>query len=104
MDKDGKNNCIKDTGGLYDVAAINTYVKHIKVNNWMIIQQMDFKKYYTMPTSHYLQNRGTFVLNPTLMQTCSVFIRRNKVEARDHLILIGLPGDEYEYWDVYDTT
>ena len=44
------------------------------------------------------------MLNPTLMQTSSVFIRKNKVEARDHLILIGLPGDEYEYWDVYSTT
>lgn len=69
----------------------------------MITEQIDFSKYLQRPTSRYLANHGTFVLSTKILQTSTVYISFTEVEARDHLILIGLEGNVYEFYNVHHT-
>jgi len=66
----------------------------------VVAEHLDFDKYFEKPTSPYLQNHGTHVLNPLVLQTSQLLIRYNEIEAKDGWIQIGLEGTEYEFFDI----
>jgi len=81
-------------------ADIDAYIKRIKVLTWVIAEHLDFDKYFEKPTSPYLQNHGTHVLNPLVLQTSQLLIRYNEIESKDGWVQIGLEGTEYEFFDI----
>ena len=82
----------------------NKFIDSMKVQTWIISDQMDFTIHNSKPVKRVLSMHGNKLLHHTSMIDYVINIRSNLITSEDSYFGIGLSSEkaQYKYFDVGD--